>query len=390
MKGMHFIALAACVGLAGCGARELDERQTEVVQGLVYKLHDTEPFTGVVTHAKVPLVEMLIVGDCTIGYVNGVVDGQMICFASPDQKVYESHFSKEKKDGIEKRWNTSGGLTYEASWKEGRKHGRERAYDKTGKILLVETQWSDGQKAGTDRYWDETGKRLVQDFVWSEGKATGHQLATSNNGNVELTLKAGLLHGVRREYGRDGKIRIEQEFVDGLADGNQHSFEGWSEWHRVWSKGHLKTATVALRDDRGTLLESSTLECLDDCGFQLTGPDTPSFQYNYQNARIVTTEANPQKRYSAFDFPSGSYQFESDATRYSLAKTGAMNWTFKEFGIAKFETTFERGVPVGTQRGWNERGDLVIEGRREDGRLVEITGSAWPLRNEASSSAPEG
>ncbi|WP_109125918.1 toxin-antitoxin system YwqK family antitoxin [Dyella sp. C11] len=388
MKDYRIAALAACLALTACGGEEVDQRQTETVQGLVYKLHDSEPFTGTVTHSKISLYDTFQVGECNISYKKGVIDGKAECFSNDGRKVTETHFSNEKKDGSETRWNLSGKTTYEASWKDGKKDGHERIYDDSG-ALIHELTWSNGVQDGAEKEWDTTGKVVLKDFNWSNGKPTGHQEAASNNGRVTMTLKNGLLNGVRKEFSPDGQLHDEQNFVDGIADGNQHYVDNNADWKRVWSRGLLKSATVEVRDEKGQLVESDQIECTDRCGWQVDGY-VNAFQFDWTKAKVLMIEFNPlSTRRSPLDpLETGFRKFDWDAGVLLGTMTGKFGWSFDHRGIAKFETTFVSGIPTGTQKAWDDQGQLIIEATRDNGKLAGATGSLWPIGGNLA--APEG
>src|SRR4051812_46490807 len=96
-KLAFLLALCApALFLQGC-SEKIDARQTETANGLLYKLHDSEPFTGTITNY--PINEFLNLGTCKVQYKKGLPDGTMTCETTDGAKLAEIEFKGGVKSG---------------------------------------------------------------------------------------------------------------------------------------------------------------------------------------------------------------------------------------------------------------------------------------------------
>lgn len=216
MKRIHSCTLVCIVlGLAGCGGGEIDYRQTNTVNGLLYKLGDSEPFTGRVLKSPMS-VNIFRVGTCDIEVKKGVLDGKTVCSTNAGKKVAEANYSKELKDGAERRWNPdTGKLTYEANWSSGKIDGVEKVFDDAGDAIIHETHWKEGTKTGSERIWDDSGKVLLTDLDWVNGNSNGHERSSTE----DMTWKNGQKDGPYKKMLEPFGVVEEGQYVDGKKVG---------------------------------------------------------------------------------------------------------------------------------------------------------------------------
>lgn len=133
---------------------EVDYRQMEEYQGLMYKVGMNDPFTGIITNQPMPNFMGQTVGSCRIEIHDGLPDGTSTCFNNHNVKVSETQFSKGQKNGVEKIWDpTTQHLVKEHHWTYNRRDGLQKEYDgKTGKPV-IEFELVNGKKSGLQKSW---------------------------------------------------------------------------------------------------------------------------------------------------------------------------------------------------------------------------------------------
>ena len=180
-----------CVLLTGCN-ETIDVRQLETINGLRYKLHEHEPFTGTVINYR----QISTLTNCTVELKKGQLDGSYVCLNRKGFTVIDATYKEDLKHGVEEIRDDQKGYLYSTTgWKNGRRHGLEERYNPNGD-LIEQAHWFNGKKDGDDKQWDIEGKILLRHYNWVDGKATGFCKCY----NVEETYVDGKLHGVQRFF----------------------------------------------------------------------------------------------------------------------------------------------------------------------------------------------
>jgi antitoxin component YwqK of YwqJK toxin-antitoxin module len=182
--------------LAGCGQEEVDFRQIQEVNGLAYKLGETEPFEGVIKNFPINALGVYTVGSCSVEMDAGLPDGVTTCSSNDGIKVAETSFREGKKEGIERRWNAqSGNLTHEYKWVAGYQQGEQKEFDPKSGNKTALFEMVKGKPEGIEKRWREDGT-TIKDLTWSGGKKTGYDAG----GQYELNYVDGKEHGEQKYY----------------------------------------------------------------------------------------------------------------------------------------------------------------------------------------------
>lgn len=181
------LALTVCAPvlfLQGC-SEQIDARQAEINNGLIYKLHTTEPFTGKLEgyafsggETFIPATSSVMpipLRNCIIEIRKGLRDGSTSCKSDGGAKTGELQFKGGIKTGTEKRWDpTTGKLILEAEWQDTDHLTKEENFDPNSGNRIYEavwTKWSYGRQIDGDvKVYDQSGK-VVRHFVFSGGDA---------------------------------------------------------------------------------------------------------------------------------------------------------------------------------------------------------------------------
>jgi len=98
-------------------------------------------------------------------------------------------------DGLVKEFFLDGAIREEVYYKDGKKEGVAKLYNKKG-IMRGEFNFKNGKQDGLNRTYFPDGERLK-----------------------EITFKDGRLEGINREYAKDGRLLFEANFKDDKQDG---------------------------------------------------------------------------------------------------------------------------------------------------------------------------
>ena len=368
--------------ISGCSS-QIDDRQTEVNQGLVYKHGDSEPYTGTVIHSKMSIAGSFDVGDCSIEYRKGLVEGETLCNAANGKKILEWHTADEKRTGIEEHWNSQNGeLVYEAHWNDGKKDGVEKSYDNAGKTLLQEIHWSNGNKDGQQRVWDATGK-LLTDLEWKDSKQTGVYREVDGDSTAEQHFKDGLLDGLVRISNADGPLE-ETPLSMGVLTGTQtfYSF-GEPDIVRQWQNGSLVSESAHRHASKDVIYETDDLTCNPACPGETA--QNHSYPQGFNPANAVNHQIEWPKRESGKSAASSIYVDSIDELTnqsgygaldlLNVEKPEPRVLNLDQSQIDKVKTTFKGGRPDGIMRAWNAQGAVILQVDWENGKAITATGS---------------
>lgn len=181
---MLIMASLVAALLQGCG-EQIDARQAEINNGLIYKLHNAEPFTGKIEgyafsggETFIPATSSVMpipLRNCVIEVRKGLRDGSASCKSDGGAKTGELQYKGGIKTGTEKRWDpTTGKLILEAEWQDTDHLTKEENFDPNSGNRIYEavwTKWSYGRQIdGEVKVYDPSGT-LARHFVFSGGDA---------------------------------------------------------------------------------------------------------------------------------------------------------------------------------------------------------------------------
>lgn len=219
--GISLIALA----ITGCKS-EIDNAETAIRNGLIYKYGETDPFTGLILNTPVGIPG--ISATCNSHVEKGRYDGKSECFYI-DQKVYEVEFLMGNKDGIEQVFDAKTGEKISVkNWKSGRQDGLSEKY--LNGNLVSRMEYKDGKLDGEQTLWSENGETILTELTWRTGvKYNGYETTTEGKANY----LNGQLHGPQVKYGYHTYeslkqyISAEENYNNGKLDGIQKKYKNF-------------------------------------------------------------------------------------------------------------------------------------------------------------------
>ncbi|SQC54702.1 MORN repeat variant [Pseudomonas aeruginosa] len=246
---VFILALISTTFISGCFSEEIDYRQTHENQGLIYKLHDTEPYTGRILNFPISLLGLVNVGSCMIEVQKGLPSGETVCSTRSGMIVSRLHFRAGEKDGIEERYDAeTGNLTHRIQWQRNKQNGLSAQFNPANGKVIAETHFQNGKKDGAEKYWSGGGETLITSLEWKNGKETGFD----NRYNKQQILVDGVPHGRQLELA-NGQVVAEQNYKMGVRHGLQKtSIHGLTNQEETYENGTLMS-TVIREYDIGSL-----------------------------------------------------------------------------------------------------------------------------------------
>lgn len=159
---------------------------------------------------------------------NNKKQGHWILFDKSKTVVQEEgKFKNNRREGIWKKYYSSGGLKHEITYKNGKPDGYAKFYYENGNIS-EEGIWKMNKWVGEYKYYFENGNMSYQWNYNESGKRTGEQKYFYENGNImiEGEWEDGKEAGVIKEYYENGSLKSEKNFADGvLEEGSVKTYE---------------------------------------------------------------------------------------------------------------------------------------------------------------------
>lgn len=335
------------LSLAGCN-EEIDARQTQEIQGLLYKVHADDPFTGRVTNYPISVLGVMTVGSCVVDFKKGLPDGEMKCSDNTGAVVGTGEFKGGKQDGRTERFDPkSGKKTLVQHWKNGLQDGDLEQFNPQTGDKILEVGYSAGRKDGTERAWDSAGKEKIADMEWKNGLQSGFD----NRGAQHRVYLNGKKQGLQQDYSISGNryyLASESNYDNDVLDGTQKEMN---------AQGNVVDLSVFDHDK----LKSRTVD-----------------KYNYNGQHIhhysgVAVKADVN-RYDADDLSKdGVEQYWDDKghlirelqwSRGKLQSAVGTVWVgdrqesqFRGLGIDNYQPT-QRVVKQGQERIFSDKGEL--------------------------------
>lgn len=236
----------ASLSLTGCLTEEIDARQTHEIQGLLYKIHAEDPFTGRLINYPISVLGLFNVGTCAADFKKGLPDGEIRCPDNAGTLIATGEFKAGKRHGKEEKFDAkTGKKTMIGHWVNGLQDGVQEQFNPQNGELILEVHYTAGKKDGRERAWDSEGDQLIADLEWENGLQTGFD----NRGTQHRTYLNGKLHGPQKNYSIDGNrfyVASEENYENGLLQGVQKSIDARGNVTElsVFEHDKLRTRTV--------------------------------------------------------------------------------------------------------------------------------------------------
>ena len=266
----------------------------------------------------------------------------------------------------------SGAIRFERSFKDGNRHGLEKAFYESGKPLY-EISFKEDLMDGKEIRWYETGEKQVEgEYIAGTGKSITYY--RSGAVNFERPYKDGKRDGLEKSFYESGKPKYEISYREDLMDGKTifwyETGEKQAEGSYVAGTGktinYYRSGAVnferSFKDGKRDGLEKSFYES-----------GKPKYEISYrddlQDGKEIywyeTGEKQTEGSYIAGTgktinyYRSGAVNFERS---FKDGKRDGLEKAFYESGKPEYEISYREDLMDGKEIYWYETGEKQAEG----------------------------
>lgn len=255
---------AGILGLAACGSKVLDYRNSQVSNGKIFAGDANEPFSGHITNLPGQKIQAsqdglvrvmqfirmdntdngsLSAALCEGGVTDGYLDGKVTC--------------KDPYSGVTR---------YQISFAQGALQGDFTMFAPNGSDSMLKVSFAGGKPDGEEKAYSASTKNLVADLHWTQGIVTGKiEQFDEHSGKAVLETNAdenGKLDGDYVQSTPDGVVFHRVEYSHGQKGGPEDSFDrntGKPTAHIEWQDDKISGAYKRWDAD-GNLVQNDTYE----------------------------------------------------------------------------------------------------------------------------------
>ncbi|MET0266231.1 MAG: hypothetical protein ABW202_11495 [Duganella sp.] len=196
-----------------------------------------------------------------VNYVKGKKHGEATERDASGALRLREHYQMDVLEGERIRYAASGAVVYTATMRQGQLHGRERAYDDSGKILRMDTQWNMGKKQGLDARYYPNGKpeRLAE----IDRQLVTHLRVYAENGQLiddirrcyftEAGSERNDVCDVHRGYNTDGSLNYDVLFQFGARQEGREWYPNGKLKRQLLVDREADTSVLTTYHDNGQL-----------------------------------------------------------------------------------------------------------------------------------------
>lgn len=267
MKGLKILLTSSVILLlnlaSGC-KQEIDYRQVENINGLIYKIKGDEPFTGTISNQPSTIFETVSEGTCQVPISKGLIHGPVTCKDQSNRKLLDTEFVYGKRNGTEIYYFPDSGKIYKSLiWNSDVKNGPYSIYDNRTGHLRLQRVYVNGAVSGPEKAWDDQGN-LVADLILVDNRPfQGFDKRQSK----ERYYEDGAMHGRQIDYSKgiganSYPISSEKYYQHGIPDGRwvEYDDRGRQTKISVYKNGVLLSEDERRWDGDRLKYKSSTIQ----------------------------------------------------------------------------------------------------------------------------------
>ena len=305
-----------------------------------------------------------------INYKKGLKNGLRKTFT--DNEIIEENFEKDLKQGLQKYYYKDGKLKKTIYFDKGKESGISKEYSQEGVVIVI-TEYRNGiitlreninrndrngKKQGVWKFFYEDGITKEECF-YVNGKKNGYFKEYSQEGvlkNITKYLNDEIQYDVpelakyelRTDYYPDGSVKVVGSYKDGVSEGVRREYgkDGKIEKGYMFEKGKITGEGIV--DEKGLRQgfwkEYYDNEKLKPEGYYTGNIKTGDWKFYTENEKIKQTG----------HFNKSGFQ------------TGEWKWFYEDGKIQKTEN-FNNGVLEGIMEEYDEKGVLTAKGNYEEG-----------------------
>ena len=283
---------------------------------------------------------------------------------SGDKVQSETSYKEGKKHGKEKRYSSNGKISEVTTYRDGNRHGAHKRYRSDGKLQLDEI-YKDGRLDGVQTEYDSNGK-VDEQTSYRAGKKTGPNKEYSSGKLYRVTeYKDGKRHGAYKKYDSDGKIQNTGAYQQGKRKGWELEYYNNTDGHYLATASfYVPTPNSSGRRDIFVRFFANggvdSVRCYDKSGKEVKG--TPS-SCKRELAKLEKLHKGKSGTSIAKASKDGDNEYYSNGkpSRICQVKNGVRHGDCKEFfktGKVRWKAKYDNGKAVGSALTYWESGKL--------------------------------
>ena len=177
-----------------------------------------------------------------ISYKNNRKDGMTKCyFRNSKQIKWQQNYSKDKLNGISKKYSIGGKLLHEETFVKGVKEGWENSYNAENGYLEIQEMFANNKKNGKSIQYYHNGQ-IEHEAYFINGKQDGSSKQYYETGELKQTntFKKGKSVGIGISYYKNGQIFGKTPWKNSKEDGIAYFYyeTGELEWIVPYKNGN--------------------------------------------------------------------------------------------------------------------------------------------------------
>ena len=152
-------------------------------------------------------------------YEDGLLEGLCTWYFANGNPEMEVVYSRNKMDGMVRRWYENGNIMEESWYKDGLQDSVSRTYSVRG-ILDTEAFYVDGELDGEYHRWYENGQPF-QEGQYAEGMMDGLWMIFYPDGNLAAKADFDRGTGMQTSYDHSGYKCLMTPYVDNVKHGRE-------------------------------------------------------------------------------------------------------------------------------------------------------------------------
>ncbi len=305
-----------------------------------------------------------------INYKKGKKNGLRITYR--DKEYVEENFVNDVREGYSSVYYSNGNLKTKTFFKSGLENGISKTFDSDGLVIRI-IEYKSGFVVSredinrTDMKGDRQGRWVLFwdngmihiDGVYRDGRKHGYFKSYDKKGNLQSVEKYdnGELQvdarevaevNVKTDYYSDGKVKVVAGFRNGKPEGIRREYD---------RSGNVVAGAIY----RGGVLMGEGI--IDDT-MQKDGPWKEYYGDGSLKAEGTYTKGNRTGKWTFF-YPSGDLQQEGYYNKLGNYD-GEWRWYFRSGELRRTET-FLNGREDGIMKEFDEMGNVVVSGEYMDG-----------------------
>ncbi|KPB94883.1 toxin-antitoxin system YwqK family antitoxin [Pseudomonas syringae group genomosp. 3] len=230
-RKIAIVSVFASLWVAGCSASQLDYRNAQINNGLIYSGSNNQPFSGVVTNVPENFIRPNSGYNTFISNMN-----EMLKTAKADKNAFWGRtFScdVEVEDGyisgdVSCHHPNTGALRYTAQYNAGKMDGDMQIFALDGRKTIAEASFKDDLLDGSATILSPNSGRPLQLKNYKNGKPDGKQEnydETTGNVVYRQQSKDGLTVGNVETFNAQGNITKQIPYDDGVPHGIAYEWD---------------------------------------------------------------------------------------------------------------------------------------------------------------------